>query len=50
MTKIKELARTQAIEGSKDINYGALVNFLYTLDTQEIEAHYAYGDTEEDQN
>ena len=38
MNKIKELARTQAIEGSKDINYGSLVNFLHTLDAKESES------------
>ena len=30
--KIKELARKQAIEGSKDINYDELVQFLKDLD------------------
>ena len=32
MLKIKELARQQAVEGSKDINYDYLVNYLQTLD------------------
>ena len=35
--KIKDLARQQAIDGSKDINYEELVGFLRDLDEDDNE-------------
>ena len=36
VSKIKEIARQQALDGSKDINYEQLVDFLQHMDDKEI--------------
>ena len=50
VTKIKELARQQAIENSKDINYEKLVQFLKELDEDGDQIMNATNDPKEEQD
>lgn len=49
VNKIKELARLQALEGSKDINYDELVLFMKQLDDSNQTLMAATNDPAEDQ-